>query len=162
MVSIVVYDLIYLSFFKISFRPLSMHSRSYIFVSEITVILMPFFAFDNIESFSFPMKNYESESDEAFRRSFPIVFSPRHYATLAARTSLSMSCVLTFTIKLQVRRSPHRRIYYLGYPLGSLADKTPTISIGEFLCLIGLVRSLLRARVDALLDFVEVIFFRID
>ena len=80
-VSVVLYGLIYLSFFKISFQWVSIVSdvsstvyfrfRNY----RITDVV---FIFDNIVSFSFPMKKCESESGEAFRRSFPTVFIPKY------------------------------------------------------------------------------------
>jgi len=80
-VSVVLNGLIYLSFFKISFQWVSIVSdvsstvyfrfRNY----RITDVV---FIFDNIVSFSFPMKKCESESGEAFRRSFPTVFIPRY------------------------------------------------------------------------------------
>ena len=39
------------------------------------------FIFDNIVSFSFPMKKCESESGGAFRRSFPTIFIPTDHRT---------------------------------------------------------------------------------
>jgi len=83
-VSVVLYGLIYLSFFKISFQWVSIVSdvsstvyfrfRNY----RITDVV---FIFDNIVSFSFPMKKCESESGGAFRRSFPTIFIPTDHRT---------------------------------------------------------------------------------
>ena len=83
-VSVVLNGLIYLSFFKISFQWVSIVSdvsstvyfrfRNY----RITDVV---FIFDNIVSFSFPMKKCKSESGGAFRRSFPTVFIPKDTQT---------------------------------------------------------------------------------
>ena len=77
MVRVVLYDLTYLSFFKISFRQVS------IVIDVVSIVYFRFqnyhdtdvvFVSDNIVSFSFSMKNCESESGETFYRSFPTVF----------------------------------------------------------------------------------------
>ena len=79
MVRVVLYDLTYLSFLKIffgRFRSLSMLSRSYIFVFEITVIPMLFSFLIILYRFHFRWKKCDSESDGAFHWSFPTVFIP--------------------------------------------------------------------------------------
>ena len=79
-VIVVIYGLTYLSFFKISFQWVSIvfdvSSTAY-FRFQNYRITDVVFIFDNIVSFSFSMKQYESESGGAFHRSFPTVFIPR-------------------------------------------------------------------------------------
>ena len=90
MVSVVLYGLTYLSFFKISFLRVS------IVINVFSIVYFRFrnyhatFVSDNIVSLSFPIKNYESESDGAFRRSFPTIFIPRTgmYFLFISRVSL--------------------------------------------------------------------------
>ena len=86
-VNVMLYCLICLSFFKYhfdEFRPLSMCSRPYISVFEITEIPASF-SFPKIPyRFHFRWKKYESENGGVFRRSFPTVFIPSYKRVAAA------------------------------------------------------------------------------
>ena len=84
MVSVVLYGLTYLSFFKISFRSVSMCPRPYIFVSEITTLPM-LFSFSIISyRFRFQWKNVKVKVVEPFADRF-LPFSSRSTGCKTAR-----------------------------------------------------------------------------
>ena len=101
MVYVVLYSLTYLSFFKISSWWVS------IVIDVFSIVYFRFqnyrntdgiFIFDNIESLPFPIKKYESESDEAFHQSFPTVFIPARGPTRCARQHRCIARVRTQTV----------------------------------------------------------------
>ena len=91
MVSVVLYDLTYLSFSKYYFdRFRCVLDCIFCFLNyRITNVI---FIFDKI-SFRFWLKKYESESGGAFRRSFPTVFIPTDH-----RTGLSGNTAESYTL----------------------------------------------------------------
>ena len=98
------------------FRPLSMCSRPYISVFEITKIPSSFLFPKIPYRFHFRWKKYESENGGVFRRSFPTVFI--HKKTQS----------LNFGPKMETIRALEARLKYLAVqsglkPISSLATK---------------------------------------
>ena len=93
MVSVVLYGLTYLLFFKLSFQWVSIvfdvSSTVYFRFRNYRITDVVFIS-DNIVSFSFLMKKCESESDGFFHRSFLTVFIASGVHTISCRACLGV------------------------------------------------------------------------